>query len=139
MKEAQESPITDQDWEAQLSRYPYLAVTDSKSLFDALSKKTCPYSQIEDKRTAIDLSILKHEIDGVGTVRWVDGRNMIADPLTKNTGGSYLRFVMNQGRWTLNEHGFTSLMKDFEDATDCFFMISHLWQEWFGQKSFGPV
>ena len=87
MLEAQNDYQRDQEWEAQMDKQPFLAVTDSKSLYDTLSKKTCPYSQIEDKRTAIDVSILKRELEGVGTVRWVDGRNMLADALTKNVGG----------------------------------------------------
>ena len=104
--EAQGAEKIDQDWERTLSCIPYLAVTDSKSLYDSLSKQTCPYSQIDDKRTAIDISIIKNELSQGGTVRWIDGRNMISDSLTKNVGSGYLRHVMTQGRWTLNELGF---------------------------------
>ncbi|CAE7037736.1 RE1 [Symbiodinium sp. CCMP2592] len=99
MMEAQGDACHSSDWEGPLTKIPYLAVTDSKSLFDALSKQTCPYSQIEDKRTAIDISIVKHELSKGGTVRWIDGRNMISDSLTKSTGGNYLRYVMTNGRW----------------------------------------
>ncbi|CAE7225088.1 RE2, partial [Symbiodinium necroappetens] len=82
--EAQNDPVKDRDWERKLSNIPFLAVTDSKSLYDTLSKQTCPFSQVDDKRTAIDVSILKHDLEGAGTVRWIDGRNMISDNLTKN-------------------------------------------------------
>ena len=41
--EASGDSCEDPDWEGALTRVPYLAVTDSKSLFDALSKQTCPY------------------------------------------------------------------------------------------------
>ncbi|OLQ12727.1 Copia protein [Symbiodinium microadriaticum] len=61
----------DPDWEGALTKFPYLAVTDSKSLYDAVSKQTCEYSQIDDKRTAIDISIVKHELSKGGTVRWI--------------------------------------------------------------------
>ncbi|CAE7946043.1 unnamed protein product [Symbiodinium sp. KB8] len=109
--EAQNSPDQDRDWEKRLEKLPFLAVTDSKSLYDTVSKQTCPFSQVDDKRTAIDVSILKHDLEGAGTVRWIDGRNMISDNLTKNSGGNYLRFVMSRGQWTLNEQGFTELSK----------------------------
>ena len=116
------------DWERNLRAIPFLAVTDSKSLYDTLSKKTCPFSRIDDKRTAIDVSILKRDLEGAGTVRWVDGRNMISDNLTKNTGGNYLRFVMSRGQWTLNEQGFTELEAHrTTEPTECLFMCPDLW------------
>ena len=138
--EAQNDPIKDRDWERKLSNIPFLAVTDSKSLYDTLSKQTCPFSQVDDKRTAIDVSILKHDLEGAGTVRWIDGRNMISDNLTKNAGGNYLRFVMSRGQWTLNEQGFTELEKNRTEASqECFFLCPFLWGTGFAQKKFGPV
>ena len=140
MLEAQGEAIKDQDWEEHVARIPYLAITDSKSLFDTLSKQNCPYSQVEDKRTAIDISIVKQELKGSGTVRWIDGRNMISDSLTKNTGGSFLRFVMARGQWTLNELGFTKLYKQLEQApNECLFLFGGLWKGWFSQQSLGPM
>ena len=139
MLEAQNDYQRDQGWEAQMDKQPFLAVTDSKSLYDTLSKKTCPYSQIEDKRTAIDVSILKRELEGVGTVRWVDGRNMLADALTKNVGGNYLRYVMTTGQWTLNEQGFTRLSQEADNRTECWFLCYGLWGPGVDQKNLGPV
>ena len=136
--EAQGHDLRDQDWEQKLQQLPFLAVTDSKSLFDTLSKQTCPFSQIDDKRTSIDISILKQEMNGAGVVRWIDGRNMIADSLTKATGGSYLRFVMKNGRWTLNEQGFTTLNQD-RPSNECFFLFEGLWSQWFRQTRVGAM
>ena len=136
--EAQGEKLEDQDWEGHLKSLPFLAVTDSKTLFDTLSKQTCPFSQIDDKRTSIDISILKQEMDGVGTVRWIDGRNMIADSLTKATGGNYLRHVMLKGRWTLNELGFTDLHKEMP-SNECFFLFEGLWHHWFRQTKCGAM
>ena len=133
MMEAQGDVCDNPDWEGQLHKIPYLAVTDSKSLFDALSKQTCPYSQIDDKRTAIDISIVKHELSKGGTIRWIDGRNMISDSLTKNTGGNYLRHVMTNGRWTLNELGFKSLLQQQETPTECLVLHVGFWDTWFSQ------
>ena len=133
LAEASGINFEDSDWEGALTKIPYLAVTDSKSLYDALSKQTCPYSQIDDKRTAIDISILKHELSKGGTVRWIDGRNMISDSLTKTTGGNFLRHVMMNGRWTLNELGFKTLQSQAE-ATECLFLFQGLWESWFSQQ-----
>ena len=125
--EANGEPIQDEDWESRMSSIPYLAVTDSKSLFDTLSKQTCPYSQIDDKRTAIDISIIKQELIEAGTVRWIDGRNMISDCLAKSAGGNYLRFVMTKGEWSLNEIGFTKFHQE-STPRECMFLYQGLWQ-----------
>ena len=132
--EAQGGEFTNQDWEKSLARIPYLAVTDSKSLYDSLSKQTCPYSQIDDKRTAIEISIIKNELAHGGTVRWIDGRNMISDSLTKSTGSSFLRHVMSHGKWTLNELGFETIQTDLVSSKECLFLFDGLWQTWFQPK-----
>ena len=132
--EAQGGEFTNQDWEKSLAKIPYLAVTDSKSLYDSLSKQTCPYSQIDDKRTAIDISIIKNELAHGGTVRWIDGRNMISDSLTKSTGSSFLRHVMSHVKWTLNELGFETIQTDLDSSRECLFLFDGLWQTWFQPK-----
>lgn len=83
---------------------------DSKSLFDCLSKLVCTYTQVDDKRTAIDVAILKDEMHrSCGHIRWVEGTNMIADPLTKKMSSDFLRSVCNRGRWALTSLGHASL------------------------------
>ena len=102
-------------WEDQISRIPYIAVTDSKSLYDTLTKATNVASQVSDKRTAIDLTILKAEMGKTqGQVRWVAGTNMICDCLTKKMCGSFLRFIMKIGSWTLNETGSHCIRQWFQ-------------------------
>ena len=96
-------------------------------------------SQIDDKRTAIDISIVKHELANGGTIRWIDGRNMISDSLTKSTGGNYLRHVMMNGRWTLNELGFNTLSHEAESSRECLFLHQGLWNVWFSQQKVGPM
>ena len=101
-------------WEDQISRIPYEVVTDSKSLYDTLSKATNTASQVADKRTAIDLTILKEELQrGKGQTRWIPGTNMIADSLTKKMSGRFLRFVLSLSAWTLFEKGSETLQKMF--------------------------
>ena len=82
--------MSNEAWEATLSSIPYVAVTDSKSLYGCLAKLVCTYTQTDDKRTLIDIAILKDDL--------VQGRNMLCDPLTKRTKGQFLRSVSNTGR-----------------------------------------
>ena len=55
-----------QEWESKLAEIPFVSVVDSKSLFDCLNKLICTYAQIEDKRTAIDVAILKDDLCKTG-------------------------------------------------------------------------
>ena len=74
--------LTDQDWERRLSSIPYVSVVASKSLFDCINKLICTYSQVKDKRTAIDVAILKDDLYRTGGhLRWVEGSNMVTDSL----------------------------------------------------------
>ena len=94
------------DWERHLAAIPYVSVVDSRSLYDCINKLVCTYSQVEDKRTAIDIAILKHDLyRSGGSLRWVAGDNMIADPLTKKMNSDFLRCVCNTGYWSLSETG----------------------------------
>ncbi|CAK9117590.1 unnamed protein product [Durusdinium trenchii] len=52
-----------QNWQKQISRTPYMTATDSRSLFDNLTRSTNVAAHIEDKRTAIDLAILKNDMN----------------------------------------------------------------------------
>ena len=93
-------------WEKEIGRTPFIAVTDSKSLYDTATKCRNVSSHIDDKRTAIDLSILKRDLQLTkGQVRWVAGVNMISDSLTKRMSASFLRKVMQSGTWSLSEAG----------------------------------
>ncbi|CAL1135428.1 unnamed protein product [Cladocopium goreaui] len=50
-------------WEQELHRLPFIAVTDSKSLYDTVNKCRNTSAHIDDKRTAIDLTILKDDLE----------------------------------------------------------------------------
>ena len=105
-------PHTPEDWESRLASVPYVAVVDSKSLFDCLNKLVCTYSQVDDKRTAIDVAILKDEMHkSGGHIRWVEGKNMIADPLTNRMNSDFLRSVCNTGRWALSSTGHDEIQE----------------------------
>lgn len=94
-------------WEDVVGKIPYIAVTDSKSLYDAITKCRNTASHIEDKRTAIDITILKGDFRRTkGQVRWVEGSRMLSDSLTKKMNPSYLRTILKNGNWSLSEKGF---------------------------------
>ena len=70
-------------------------ITDFRSLFDNLSKTTNIASYVDDKKTAIDLTILKNDLQHTGgQLRWVTGEIIISDALTKKGPISFLRGIM---------------------------------------------
>ena len=102
------------EWEGQLATIPFVAVTDSRSLYDCLSKLVCTYTQTDDKRTAIDIAILKDDLRRTsGHTRWVEGENMLCDPLTKRMKGDFLRTVASKGYWSLNKLGFEQQKSEY--------------------------
>ena len=106
LAESQGESMSLERWEEQISRTPFIAVTDSKSLYDTATKCRNIASQIDDKRTAIDVAILKRDLAKTqGQVRWVAGVNMISDSLTKRMSPGFLQGVMRAGRWALSESG----------------------------------
>ena len=107
--------MTDQDWEEKLTSTPFVAVVDSKSLFDCMNKLVCTFSQVDDKRTAIDIAILKDDLCRTGGhLRRIEGTNMIADPLTKKMNADFLRGDCNKGYWALNSKGHDQLLKEHD-------------------------
>ena len=70
-------------------RLPTFAVTDCKSLYDALQKEN---PQVEDKRTLIDLLRLARTMSS-DAVRWVPTEYMWADGLTKRDKHLRRRFL----------------------------------------------
>ena len=106
VQEAFGRSINNHNWEQAISAMPCIAVTDSKSLYDTIHRCCNTSSHIEDKRTAIDVTILKRDFkETQGQVRWIAGSRMISDSLTKKMGSSYLRAVLNHGKWSLSEKG----------------------------------
>ena len=104
--EARGLQLSAREWHREVARLPFICITDSKSLYDAVSKYTNPASQCGDKRTSIDISLIKQEVNELnGKIRCVDGRTMIADPLTKEARSDLLRHVMRTGQWSILEEG----------------------------------
>lgn len=111
MAEVTAKDLNIDNWEAQLKDQPFIAVTDSRSLYDTINKCRNTSAHIDDKRTAIDLTILKGDLEKTGgQVRWVGGTNMVSDSLTKKMNPNFLRRVMSVGKWSLTETGHQTLL-----------------------------
>ena len=129
--EAFHGMFSPEDWRSAVGRVPFLAAVDSKSLFDAVNKCASTATYVSDKRTAIDLSVIKtDQAETSGTVRWIDTRAMISDPLTKHHPGSYLRHVLSTGYWSIMEEGHALHAKMLErqgEAPLCQFYLT-VWE-----------
>ena len=84
ISEAIDGPFEPRSARERLSlRRPILA-TDCKSLFDHLVSPSSP-TAVEDRRTSIDIVILRESIDKMAAwVRWLPTNRMIADGFTKD-------------------------------------------------------
>jgi hypothetical protein len=95
-------------WEQEIGRTPFIAITDNKSLYDTVNKCRNTASHVEDKRTTIDITVLKNDCRKTqGQVRWIEGSRMISDSLTKRMNPSYLRKILYGEMWSLSEKGFS--------------------------------
>ena len=113
--EARGLQLSDREWHREVARLPFIRITDSKSLYEAVSKYTNPSSQCGDKRTSIDISLIKQEVNELnGKICWVHGKTMIADPLTKEARSDLLRHMICTGQWSILEEGSALQQKLFE-------------------------
>jgi hypothetical protein len=79
----------------KLSRVPMVCVTDCKSLYDCLHGVG---KRPSEARLILDIDALK-EFDNI-EFRWVNTKQMIADPLTKPTiPADYLLWLMDNNEW----------------------------------------
>ena len=94
-----------EDCELNQGRQPQCGITDAKSLYDSLLKKS-PASR-QDRRTSIELAIICEAVSQTGsTVRWTPHPRMIADTLTKDDIGrsnGALEELLRSGLLTLWE------------------------------------
>eukprot|EP00435_Cladocopium_sp_Y103_P041079 s1210_g11.t1 len=85
------------------NRKPIL-ITDCKSLYDHLHSPSSPTS-IEDRRTSIDVVIIRESIRLLQAhVRWVPTNRMLADGLTKDSGGpiDLLRACIKRSKYQIS-------------------------------------
>lgn len=86
-----------------LKRRPPILVTDCKSLFDHVTSPSSP-TTIEDRRTSIDVVILKESIGLTSAfLRWVPTSRMLADAFTKDQASpmDLLRACIRRGTYQI--------------------------------------
>lgn len=80
-----------------------LLVTDCKSLYDLVTKLATP--NCEEWRTTIEVMLIKEQSQDNISCRWISTAIMLADPLTKPMDASFLRSVLQLGKFRIyDEH-----------------------------------
>ena len=91
------------EWRDQDNFLPFISVADSKGSYDHLHNETVGDS--EDRRSAADLAVIREDLQRPRMfLRWVDGKDHVADALIKLHGdGDLLRAVCRQAFTVLFE------------------------------------
>ena len=87
-------------WKWHASKWSHYLVLDAKTGYDVLNSE-CSTS---DRKIMIDAAMLREAVteeNAENYVRWVPGKEMISDGLTKWADNGILSRVMGSGRWTL--------------------------------------
>ena len=89
------------DWKMWSSKWPHYLVIDAKTGYDVLNND----SQTSDRKIQIDLAVLKQALlNGQSNfVKWVPGRHMIADGMTKWASNGALQEALVRGIWSLRD------------------------------------
>ena len=82
-----------------------LMITDCKSLFDLITKNAVPNCQ--EWRTTIEVMLLKEQSKDHTTCRWVSTAIMLADGLTKVMDNTFLRTVLQLGKFRIYDEDLT--------------------------------
>ena len=85
--------------------HPGLMITDCKSLCDLVTKTAVPNCQ--EWRTTIEVMLLKEQSRDHTTCRWVSTAIMLADGLTKNMDTTFLRTMLQLGRFRIYDEDLT--------------------------------
>ena len=87
------------------------AITDCKSLYDALEKNESLGLGLSEKRTAIEVTATRQQMQATGIeTRWVNSDRQLADVLTKPTASPVsIQRLQKTGRWkTVWDANYTS-------------------------------
>ena len=76
-----------------------LLITDCKSLFDLMTKMATPNCQ--EWRTTIEVMLIREQAEGNADCRWISTAIMLADTLTKPMDSTFMRTVLNLGRFRI--------------------------------------
>ena len=89
-----------QDWKWFSSKWKHYLVIDAKTGYDVLNNE----GVTADRKIMIDAAVLREamtELSCENYVRWMPGKEMISDGLTKWNGNGVLEKVMKTGEWSL--------------------------------------
>jgi hypothetical protein len=89
-----------QDWKWFSSKWKHYLVIDAKTSYDVLNNE----GVTADRKIMIDAAVLREamtERSCENYVRWMPGKEMISDALTKWNGNGVLERVMKTGEWSL--------------------------------------
>ena len=84
---------------------PGLMITDCKSLYDLVTKTAVPNCQ--EWRTTIEVMLLKEQSANHTQCRWISTAIMLADCLTKSMDSTFLRTVLQLGRFRIYDEEMT--------------------------------
>ena len=87
-------------WKMTASLWKHILVFDAKVAYDALQSESSP----TDRKLIVDIAILREALEdpqGHSYVRWVPGREIPCDSLTKWFGNDALLRVLQEGQWSL--------------------------------------
>lgn len=82
-----------------------IMVTDCKSLFDLITKTAIPNCQ--EWRTTIEVMLIKQQSSEHTQCRWISTAIMIADCLTKAMDSSFMRTVLQLGKFRIYDEDLT--------------------------------
>ena len=87
-------------WKVFASHWRSILVLDAKVAYDALNSETAP----TDRKLIVDIAVLREALEDQAEnnfVRWVPGKEIPSDGLTKWYGNGALERVLCEGRWSL--------------------------------------
>ena len=90
-------------WKLCASIWRSILVLDAKVAYDALQSESAP----SDRKLIVDIAVLREALEdsyGNGFVRWVPGREIPCDGLTKWYGNGSLERILCNGEWSLMDN-----------------------------------
>ena len=89
-------------WKMFSSQWRHILVLDAKVAYDALNSETAP----TDRKLIVDIAVLREALESKAEnnfVRWVPGKEIPSDGLTKWYGNGALERILCEGRWSLTD------------------------------------
>ena len=90
-------------WKMFASQWKHILVLDAKVAYDALQSETAP----TDRKLIVDIAVLREALEDEaesGYVRWVPGKEIPCDGLTKWYANGSLEKIMTTGQWSLMDN-----------------------------------